>query len=443
MEKIKNNNMFKVIILMGLPPILSMLIQSLYQIVDGIFVAQISDECFNAISYAYPITNLTLALAVGFGVGLNSVISRALGANDLEKVNRTTSHFFLLSFVHYIIFIILGFTLTPFFFSWFTTNENIINYGKIYLNILLFSCIGQLLHISIEKIMQAHGKMLVPMIAQALGCIVNVIFDPIMIFTFNWGIAGAAIATVLGQFSSFIFIFIIALKQKIIIFDKSLLKLNKNIISEVYKVGIPSTIMMALTSILTLIFNFILSGFSDDYVQVLGVYFKLQAFIYMPLNGMVQGIRPIFGYLYGEGNSKKLKEAIKDGFIISLIFTIVGFILFISIPKLLMMPFSNSDKVIEEGALALRIISIGFIPSALSLIFMALYESLGYGKESLIISLSRQLIIPVLFSVITIYLFKCSYIYVWVSFVVGEVLTTFISIFIYTTTRKHNEILKS
>ena len=440
-EKLKNNSILKTILIMGLPPIISMLIQSLYSIIDGIFVAGVSDNAFNAISYAYPITNLTLSLAVGFGVGLNSVISRALGAKDYDKVRKTSNHFIVFSFIHYLIFIILGLTLTPFFFNWFTSNQEIIEDGKVYLNILLFTCIGQLLHIAIEKIFQAHGKMLIPMIAQGLGCIVNIILDAVMIYAFKWGISGAAIATVIGQFSSFIYIFIMALKYKYIKINKEIFMLDKNITKDIYRVAIPSSIMSALVSILTLVLNFILKNYGDDYVQILGAYFKLQAFIYMPANGMIQGIRPIFGFLYGEGNSKKLHEAIKSGLLIMLIFTLIGTILFLSIPNFLMMPFANKDYVINNGAIALRIICIGFIPSSISLVYMALYESIGYGKESLIISLSRQLILPIIYIALGIYLFKGDYLQVWISFPFAEILTSLVSIFIYKLTLKKDEIL--
>ena len=440
-EKLQNNSILKVILIMGLPPIISMLIQSLYSIVDGIFVAGVSDNAFNAISYAYPITNLTLSVAVGFGVGLNSVMSRALGSNDLERVKKTANHFFLFSVVHYLIFIILGLTLIPFFFSWFTTNEEIISDGKIYLNILLFTCIGQLLHISIEKIFQAHGHMLVPMIAQGLGCVVNIILDAVMIYVFKWGIAGAAIATVIGQFSSFIYIFIMAIKHKYIDVNFNLFKVKKNIIVDVYKVGIPSTILCALVSILTLILNFILKDYGDDYVQILGVYFKLQAFIYMPANGMIQGIRPILGFLYGEENSLKLNEGIKEGMKILLVFTVVGTILFLSIPQFLMMPFASKPLVISNGSIALRIICIGFIPSSVSLMFTSLYESIGYGIESLIISLSRQLVLPIIYIVLAIYVFKGDYLQVWISFPVAEILSSIISVVIYKVSKKKNVIL--
>lgn len=442
-EKLQNNSLFKVILIMGLPPIISMLIQSLYSIVDGIFVAGVSDNAFNAISYAYPITNLTLAVAVGFGVGLNSVMSRALGSNDLNRVEKTANHFFLFSLIHYLIFIILGFALTPFFFSWFTSNNEIIEDGKIYLNILLFTCIGQLMHISIEKIFQAHGKMLVPMIAQGLGCIVNIILDAIMIYVFKWGIAGAAIATVIGQFSSFIYILIMAIKYKYININSKLFKINKEIAIDVYKVGIPSTILCALVSILTLILNFVLKNYGDDYVQILGVYFKLQAFIYMPSNGMIQGIRPILGFLYGEENSIKLKEGIRDGIKILLVFTIIGTILFLAIPNYLMMPFASKNEVISNGSIALRIICIGFIPSSLSLIFTSLYESIGYGIQSLIISLSRQLILPVIYILLAIFVFKGNYLQVWISFPFAEIISALISIFIYNISKNKDKILSS
>ena len=303
----KKSNL-KLILTMGIPPILSMLIQSLYSIVDGIFVGQISDAAFNAISIAYPITNLTLALAVGFGVGINSLMARSLGAGDKKKARKTADTYLVCSVCHYLIFIILGLSIIPFFFSWFTDNPETIKLGKEYLAILLFLCIGQLIHIAIEKIFQAHGKMAVGMIAQGLGCVVNIVLDALFIYAFKMGITGAAIATVIGQFSSCIYIFIMGLKHKYISLNFKELIPDMKILKEIYQVAIPSTIMTALVSVLTLVLNLFLKRFGDDYVQILGVYFKLQTFIYMPLNGMIQGLRPIFGFFYGQGENARLKD---------------------------------------------------------------------------------------------------------------------------------------
>lgn len=440
-ERLKKYGMFKMIIIMSLPPIISMFIQSLYSIVDSIFVAKISTDAFNAISIAYPIINLTLALSVGFGVGLNSLIARSNGKGDEEYAKKTSSHFFLLSIFHYIFFIILGLILINFFFSWFTDNKDVIHYGKIYLGILLFSCIGQLLHISIEKIFQAYGKMKVPMIAQGLGCIINIILDAVFIYVFNWGIAGAAIATVIGQFSSFIYIFIIALKEGYIEINKSLFKLDKTIIKKIYIVAIPSTIMGALISILTLVFNMILKEFSMDYVTILGAYFKLQAFLYMPANGMIQGIRPIFGFLYGAEDRKNLKDSIVKSLIIMLFFTTIGTILFESIPRYLLLSYITDETILKSGITCLRIIAIGFIPSGISLIIMSFYESVGKGPQSLILSLSRQLLIPILYVLITIKTLKYNYLQVWISFPVSEIFTFILSIIIFIVTIKTDKVL--
>ena len=241
----KKSNL-KLILTMGIPTILSMLIQSLYSIVDGIFVGQISDAAFNAISIAYPITNLTLALAVGFGVGINSLMARSLGAGDKKKARKTADTYLVCSVCHYLIFIILGLSIIPFFFSWFTDNPETIKLGKEYLSILLFLCIGQLIHIAIEKIFQAHGKMAVGMIAQGLGCVVNIVLDALFIYAFKMGITGAAIATVIGQFSSCIYIFIMGLKHKYISLNFKELIPDMKILKEIYQVAIPSTIMTAL-----------------------------------------------------------------------------------------------------------------------------------------------------------------------------------------------------
>ena len=271
----KKSNL-KLILTMGIPPILSMLIQSLYSIVDGIFVGQISDAAFNAISIAYPITNLTLALAVGFGVGINSLMARSLGAGDKKKARKTADTYLVCSVCHYLIFIILGLSIIPFFFSWFTDNPETIKLGKEYLAILLFLCIGQLIHIAIEKIFQAHGKMAVGMIAQGLGCVVNIVLDALFIYAFKMGITGAAIATVIGQFSSCIYIFIMGLKHKYISLNFKELIPDMKILKEIYQVAIPSTIMTALVSVLTLVLNLFLKRFGDDYVQILGVYLNFK-----------------------------------------------------------------------------------------------------------------------------------------------------------------------
>lgn len=437
----KKSNL-KLILTMGIPPILSMLIQSLYSIVDGIFVGQISDAAFNAISIAYPITNLTLALAVGFGVGINSLMARSLGAGDKKKARKTADTYLVCSVCHYFIFIILGLSIIPFFFSWFTDNPETIKLGKEYLAILLFLCIGQLIHIAIEKIFQAHGKMAVGMIAQGLGCIVNIVLDALFIYVFKMGIAGAAIATVIGQFSSCIYIFIMGLKHKYISLNFKELIPDMKILKEIYQVAIPSTIMTALVSVLTLVLNLFLKRFGDDYVQILGVYFKLQTFIYMPLNGMIQGLRPIFGFFYGQGENARLMDSLKKSIYLMLIFTIIGFILFMLMPSLLMKPFTNNQNVIIKGSNALRIICIGFIPSGFSLIIVSLYESIGSGIRSLVISLLRGLIIPVLYSAICIYALNQNEVAIYLSITVGEVVTFFVAGIIYFTSKKNVYITK-
>lgn len=431
-----NKSNLKLILVMGIPPILSMLIQSLYSIVDGIFVGQISDAAFNAISIAYPITNLTLALSVGLGVGINSLMARSLGAGNEKKARKAASTYLFCSIFHYLLFVILGLIIIPFFFNCFTKNEEIIRLGKEYLAILLFLCLGQQIHIAIEKIFQAHGKMAVGMIAQCLGCAVNIALDALFIYVFKMGVAGAAIATVIGQFSSCIYIFIIGLRDKYISLNFKELIPEKKILKEIYQVAIPSTIMSALVSFLTLVLNLLLKRYGDDYVQILGVYFKLQTFIYMPLNGMIQGLRPIFGYFYGKGENDRLKDSIKKSIYLMLIFTILGLILFMLIPSILMRPFTKNELVIKEGITALRIISIGFIPSGFSLIIVSLYESIGSGIRSLIISLLRGFIIPVLYSLVCVYALKMSEYSIYLSIAIGEIATLFVAGIIYFTSRK-------
>ena len=232
------------------------------------------------------------------------------------------------------------------------------------------------------------------------------------------------------------------LKHKYISLNFKELIPDMKILKEIYQVAIPSTIMTALVSILTLVLNLFLKRFGDDYVQILGVYFKLQTFIYMPLNGMIQGLRPIFGFFYGQGENARLKDSLKKSIYLMLIFTIIGFILFMLMPSLLMKPFTNNQNVITEGSKALRIICIGFIPSGFSLIIVSLYESIGSGIRSLVISLLRGLIIPVLYSAICIYALNQNEVAIYLSITVGEVVTFFVAGIIYFTSKKDVYITK-
>lgn len=431
------------LISMAIPPILSMLVQSMYNIVDSIFVARISENAFTAVSLAYPIQNMILALAVGIGVGINSYIARNLGARKVEEANSAVVHGLIITFVHSIIFIILGIVFIKPFFRIFTNIPEIYELGCDYSYIIVLLSFGSLFHIAMEKMFQATGKMIFPMIIQAAGAIVNIILDPIMIFGMfgfpQMGVKGAAIATIIGQMTScFLSLYILIKKNNDIKIDIENFKFNLSTIKNIYSVGLPSTIMMALPSVLVMGLNRILIGFSNAAVSVFGIYFKIQTFIYMPANGLVQGIRPIISYNYGAYNKKRIIETLKNSFLVTILIMAIGTVLFMTYPVGILGMFSASYEMIEIGVISLRIISTSFIVSSVGIIFSALFEAMGNGIKSLIISLLRQFVITLPLAVMLSK--ELNLLGVWITFPISEVVAAIVAIIMFIHTYKTNSI---
>lgn len=407
MEEAKQNPMgtksiSSLIFTMGCPPIISMFVQSMYNIIDSIFVAKLGENALTAVSLAAPIQYCLLAVSVGVGIGMNSYISRSLGANNIDEANNTVTHSMILSFIHSLLFIVLGLLFIQPFFRAFTDSEKIFTLGCNYTYIVVFLSFGLFFQITFEKIFQATGNTLMPTISQAIGAIANIILDPI--FIFGWfgvpklGVTGAAIATIIGQMISFLILLVFFIKSDSMLkMDLKRFKFEFHIIKEIYAVGIPSALMISISSLLTIVLNFVLVKFSNTAVSVYGIYYRLQTFIAMPVNGLVQGMRPIIGYNYGAKNRDRIFEALKISLMVSFIIMLIGFLLFMFIPRQLMSMFSASENMMNLGVQALRIISLGFLFSAFSLIISAMYESIGKGTYSLVISLLRQcvIIIPV------------------------------------------------
>lgn len=416
--------MFPLIVSMALPPMISMLIQSLYNIIDSIFVARLSEAALSAVSIIYPMQNLTLSLAVGTGIGLNSYIARSLGAGKEKKAEEACAVGFLMTGIHYVIIAFLGaITMKP-FIRFFTSDGEVSRLCMDYGYVVMIFCFGQLFHITIEKIFQSKGKMLIPMVLQAVGCVVNIILDPILIFGLvgmpALGVKGAAIATVIGQMSSCGLGLLLYVKGKsgIQLPKRAQITLDKNIMRKIYSVAIPSTMIMAFPSILIAGLNRILVSLSAIAVSVFGIYYKLQTFVYMPATGLIQGIRPVISYNYGAGNRKREKEAIKISlFLIGGLMT-MGTFLFWYFPIPIMGVFKASPQMEEMGVLALRVISIGFIPSAMGNVASAVFEAMGKGIKSLQITLLRQLVIILPFAYI---MSKMIGLYgVWIAFPIAE-----------------------
>lgn len=388
----------KLLIQMALPMMISMLVQALYNIVDSIFVGYISENALTAVSLAFPIQNLMIAVATGTGVGINALLSMRLGQKNQNAVNDTAMNGLFLSLCSTLIFIVLGFTIPEVYFKSQTTDLEIIDYGVKYLRVCLIGSFGLFSGITFERLLQATGQTVNSMIAQLAGAITNIVLDPILIFGLlgcpAMGITGAALATVIGQFVTlFVSAYLNFKKNKEIVFNFKTFKPSKSVIAEIYRVGIPSILLASIGSVMTYLMNLILGAFTMTAVAVFGVYFKLNSFIFMPVFGMNNALVPIIAYNYGARNRKRITGTLKRGVIIILCIMTFGTILFELFPEFLLGLFNASPEMLEIGIPALRIIAIHFPVAAICIIFMSCFQALGMGITSMIVSFVRQLVV--------------------------------------------------
>lgn len=420
----KTGKVFPLLMSMSVPMMISMLIQSLYNIVDSIYVSRLGTDALTAVSLAYPLQNVVTSVAVGIGVGISSAIAIHLGAGRKERANQAATIGMALTVIHCILFVLLGIFVTRPFLAMFTKNDGIVDLACDYTYIVLCLSFGCLLQIAFEKIFQGIGEMKITMILLATGAIINIILDPIMIFGLlgcpAMGVKGAAYATVIGQITAFLLYIVVYKRRRFAVeIHPKYLKFEKSMILQIYSVGIPSSIMMTLPSILVSILNRILGGFSDVYVAVLGVYFKLQTFIYMAANGIVQGMRPLVGYNYGAGEKERVKSIIRYSLLSAGCIMLIGTVLSLAIPGQIFALFDAEESLLKAGILALRLISLGFLVSTIGVIYSGVFESLGEGKHSLLISLLRQFIITIPCAVALSAVWGPAG--VWASFPIGEV----------------------
>lgn len=435
----KTKPVFSLLVSMSVPMMLSMLIQSLYNIVDSIYVSRLGTDALTAVSLAYPLQNAIVSVAVGTGVGISSAISIHLGAGDQEKADRAATLGIALTVFHCILFVIAGIFITRPFLSLFTDNPAVLEDACDYTYIVLCLSFGALLQIALEKIFQSIGQMKITMYLLIVGCVINIILDPILIFGLlgfpAMGTAGAAIATVIGQISAFLlYIAVYVRKSYAVHIRLRHLKPDIRLIGQIYSVGIPSSIMMLLPSMLISVLNRILASFSEVYVAVLGVYFKLQTFIYMPANGIVQGMRPIIGYNYGAGEIQRVRKTIRYSLLCAAAIMLLGTLLALLIPRQILSLFDADPELMDAGITALRIISLGFLVSSLGVICSGTFEALGNGRNSLIISLLRQFVITIPLSFLLSHFFGPAG--VWVSFPAGEICASVAAVFLLKTYKK-------
>ena len=400
----KEKKILPLVISMSLPMVVSMAVNSLYNIVDSYFVAKISEEAMTALSLVYPIQNLMTAIAVGFGVGMNARIAFCLGAGNKKQADEAATTGMLLSVMHGVILMVICMLGMPWFLSLYTKNSTVIELGLIYANRAFLFSVIIMLGISLEKIFQAVGRMKVSMISMMCGFITNIILDPLMIFGIGpfpkMGMAGAAYATGIGQsVTLFVYLWFCIFRPLPVSFGKEKISLNGELLNKLYAVGIPASLNMALPSLLISSLNGILAGFSGKYVLVLGAYYKLQTFIYLSANGIIQGIRPLISFNYGAGERKRVQKIFAVTLGLTAGVMALGMLLSFLIPGQMIGIFTSNEETIQIGVKALHVISFGFIVSAVSVTCCGALEALGRGMASLLISLSRYaaVMIPVAF----------------------------------------------
>lgn len=448
MEQPKENKMGtmpvnKLLVTMSLPMVISMIVQALYNIVDSIFVSRLSEDALTAVSMAFPMQNLMISVAVGTGVGINAMLSRALGEKKFEAANKTAENGIFIEVLGYVLFLLIGIFVTKPFFLAQAGAGDIANMGIEYTRICLLMSFGIFMQIGFERILQSTGRTIFTMITQSTGAIINIILDPILIFGLfgmpKMGVAGAAIATVTGQICAAILAITFNLtKNPDVHISFKGFKPQIIFVKNILSVGIPSIIMSSVGSAMTFGMNKILITFSSTAVAVFGVYFKLNSFVFMPVFGLNNGMVPIVSYNYGAQNKKRLTKTIKLAIMYAVCIMFIGIMLFQFIPDVLLRLFDASDHMLEIGIPALRVISLSFAFAGICIVISSSLQALGHGFLSMVISITRQLIILLPSAYI---LAKFGGIHaVWWSFNIAEIASLTLSLLFFK--HMYNKIIK-
>jgi len=419
-EKMRSMPMTKLLFDMSLPAVFSMLVLSLYNIVDSIFVARYDAKALTAVSIAFPMQQLMIAFAVGIAVGTSAYVSRKLGQRKQEKAVIAAQTGMVLALIGGAVFAIVGVFASRPFVAAFTNDEQTIKYGYTYLSIVIGLAIGNFLDVLLLRTLQATGNVRMPMLTQALGAATNCVLDPIFIFVFKWGVAGAAIATVFGQFLSMTInlTYFRLKKQEVTVFLSKDFRVKKSTLKGIMKIGLPVVIMNSVAAFVIVILNSILKD--EAAITVLGVYFKLQSFVFMTTFGVAQGMLPVLSYNFGAKNRARFVEAYKKSLMFALAIMSVGVLLFQLIPAQLLKMFNADATILSYGKPALRILSICFLFAAVNIISTTVLQALRLGALSMLISLMRQLILLIPSALILSYFFGISG--VWFSYPIGEVM---------------------
>ena len=422
----------QLLISMSLPMVMSMLVQALYNVVDSIFVSRINENALTAVSLAFPIQSLMIAVAAGTCVGINAVLSRSLGEKDYDKVNKSACNGIIIMALSYLLFLLIGIFGSGFFYRSQTQDAEIVQFGIDYLTVICSCSFGIFAQFTFEKLLQATGKTFYTMITQGAGALINIILDPVLIFGLGglpeMGVKGAAVATVIGQVIAGLLAFYFNHKKnEEVKLRKKDMRLNGDIVKQIYVIGIPSMIMQAIGSVMTYGMNRILLTFSSTAAAVFGVYFKLQSFVFMPVFGMNNGLVPILAYNYGAGKKDRFIKTVKLGIMYAVIIMLLGLAVLNIIPATLLRLFDASEAMIAIGVPALRTISISFLFAGFGIICSTVFQALGNAVYSMIVSIARQL--AVLLPAAYLLSLTGSVNNVWWAFPIAEVVSFLVTVF--------------
>lgn len=421
----------RLILTMSVPIMISMLTQALYNVVDSIYVSHYSFEAFTALSLAFPAQQIMIAISVGTNVGVSAILSYSLGKQDHEGANKTANTAVFLALINWAVFIIAGFYFSESFIAVQTSDPLIVQHGYDYLSLVSIFSIGLFGQMVFERILIASGYSFYSMMTQMVGAVINIILDPIFIFGYfgvpEMGIKGAAIATLIGQFTALILAYILVrTKNEHVSFKWSLIfKPELTTIKRIYKVGLPSIILISLSSVMVFFLNRILSAFGDIGTAVLGAYFKLQSFALMPIFGMNNGLVPIISYNYGAQHYDRMKQSIKTALRISITLTLLAFIVFQFFSSNLLQLFDATPEMLEVGTIALKVISVSFIFAGYNIVLSAVFQALQKGTTSLFISFSRQILFLLPIAYLLSHLNNLNYI--WWALPISEFISLFLT----------------
>lgn len=429
----------KLLLSMAVPMMISMLVQALYNIVDSIFVSRICEDALTAVSMAFPWQNIVIAIAVGFGVGINALLSRALGQKNAERVNQVAVNGLLLAGLSYLLVLVAGLLGIRAYMRTQTDIESIVNYGITYLNICILCSFGVFVEITFERFLQATGRTVYSMVTQLTGAITNIILDPILIFGLlgfpKLGIAGAAWATVIGQcVGAVVAVTLNHFKNPEVHLRLRHIRPNGKLMGEITAISIPSIIMSCISSLTCFVMNMILIAYSSTAVAVFGVYFKLQSFVFMPVFGLNNGMVPIIAYNYGAQKPERIHKTIRLGMAYAVAIMAVGLLVFQLIPKQLLLMFDASDAMLGIGAPALRIMSLAFVFAGVGIASSSACQAFGYSVYSMLISIARQIVVLIPAA----YLLSLTGVLrsIWFAFPIAEIVSLFLSLFFLRTTLK-------